>query len=64
MPFLCKIPAFSSSVALTDSSNSTSSINCQLFANFDEKKDYVRRCSLKVPKTSPRSETFCLSKKL
>ncbi|RLV95443.1 hypothetical protein JA1_001006 [Spathaspora sp. JA1] len=42
-------------------SNSSSS-GKETFANFDEKKDYVRRCSLKKNKTKPQPCSFCLGK--
>ncbi|EGW34208.1 uncharacterized protein SPAPADRAFT_59641 [Spathaspora passalidarum NRRL Y-27907] len=42
-------------------SNSSSSCK-ESFASFDEKKDYVRRCSLKKHKSKPQPYTFCLGK--
>ncbi|KAF8002488.1 hypothetical protein HF325_003453 [Metschnikowia pulcherrima] len=55
------------SAGLATSQNATTGKNPCLFSKFDEKKDYVRRCSLKTPaarKTAPCSVSLCLGKKL
>lgn len=71
--FKKKAASSASSLASTGSGSSQNhhpslakNLSC-LFSKFDEKKDYVRRCSLKSPatrKAAPCSVSLCLGKKL
>lgn len=70
MSFLTKKKSVSSTSSVSSagsqsSSNYTTSTNNKnTFTKFDEKKDYVRRCSIKNAKDKhrPCSVTFCLGK--
>lgn len=69
MPFLSKKKSLlSTHSSASDSSSLIGSLTGlkKGFAKFDEKKDYMRRCSQKhpsQPRTTPCSVSFCLGKK-
>lgn len=67
MPFLTKKKSTSSTSSASSAGNYTSQPSSS-FVKFDEKKDYVRRCSIKGScgdgsKHCPTSVSFCLGSK-
>lgn len=63
MPFLSKKKSASSTLLVSSASSANYTTHLATsFAKFDEKKDYVRRCSVKSCKEKPKPVSFCLGK--
>lgn len=69
MPFLSKKKSLLSTLSMLSLATQAleKRLDCKLFAKFDEKKDYVKRCMLKHPlllRLVPCLVLFCVGKKL